>query len=1300
MSRFARTSFAVLLLCALLDPGTLAKASGLADPKSGSIVSPLVFFEGIKTHASDPDWGDHYGFSSAISGDTAVVGTPFNEGAASNSGCAYVLQRNHGGADLWGEVAILRPSDPENGDYFGEDVGISGDTVVVGARGNGDSGAAYVFERNHGGADNWGEVAKLTYSLATNSQLGDSVSISGDLVVAGAPYDSHAGSSSGSAVIFGRNWGGTDNWGAVVRLTMPGAEAGDFFGEDLAISGGTAVIGARNDDNPGLGGSGSVFVFSRNQGGADNWGFVKKVKASDAAEGDLFGMSVAIDGNTIVAGANKNSDAGLASGAAYVFERNHGGAENWGEVKKLTASDAAAVDEFGRLLSVSDNTVLISSYRDDDNGSESGSVYVFQRNFGGPDNWGEFQKLTASDGAADDYFGASVGVSGENLIVCASKTDEVDENTGSAYLFSTTNETTTRWYEVDTIVHSTLAGWEYYGGAAAATVDRLVIGATGAGPAGTAFMFERNQGGVDNWGETRSLISSDAVSADFFGCSISMTGDTVAIGAYGAGGTDRVGHAYIFERNHGGVDNWGEVKIIEAATPDVNDFFAWTVSLSGDFLVVGSQNDDDLGSDAGAAYIFERNQGGADNWGQIAKLTASDGAAEDYFGLGVSISGDTAVVGAPGDDDSGSSSGSIYVFYRNTGGADNWGQAVKLTATDGASNDNFGLTVLIKGDTIFAAAPDEGGTGSVYVMGRNQGGADNWGEETKITPSSSSPSMWFGRYIAASDSTLVIPAPNDDAIGTDSGSTYIYSRNYGGLNAWGEDTKLTASITDDQDKFGSAVGIAGEFLVIGASWSDLGGTRSGAASLFRHGPIVYDFGDALDPTYPTVLASNGARHALGGALFMGSSVDVDADGQPTSDASGDDTDAEGDDEDGVVFNSLLIPGMATEAEIEVSAPGFLNAWIDFNNDGDWADPDEQIFTDEPVVTGLNPESFAVPSNASSSTTTFARFRVDSTGGLSFDGEAPDGEVEDEMVIIEGFDYGDAPDPAYPTLVASDGARHVDGVGLFLGLSVDHEPDGQPTALADGDDTNGADDEDGIVFTTGLGAGLTASVDVTASGAGLLSAWIDFNADGDWADVGEQIFTDESLASGVNPLIFSIPLDATLGTTFARFRFDSVGGLSFTGIATDGEVEDYLVEIVQGPDLGIDMIASAEPAPSGRPFTYTITVTNNGPIDATAVAVTDTLPGELIFVSSTPGAPDCTFASDTLTCDLGTMAPTDTAQITIETVLDHPVWGAFNNTSSVTANETDPITANNTATVDTNIALFVDDFESGDLSAWD
>lgn len=302
----------------------------------------------------------------------------------------------------------------------------------------------------------------------------------------------------------------------------------------------------------------------------------------------------------------------------------------------------------------------------------------------------------------------------------------------------------------------------------------------------------------------------------------------------------------------------------------------------------------------------------------------------------------------------------------------------------------------------------------------------------------------------------------------------------------------------------------------------------------------------------------------------------------------------------------------------------------------------------------------------------------------------------------GWDLGDAPDPTYPTLLASNGARHPADSGLYLGAAIDSEADGQPNADATGDDTDpDGDDEDGVVFTSLLIPGELASVEVGASEAGVLSAWIDFNLDGDWDDAGEQIFADQALAAGTNPLGFTVPAGAeATPMTFARFRVSTAGGLSYDGEAGDGEVEDYQMEVVQGPDLQIEMVSSSNPTPSGDPLTYTVTVTNIGPLDATSVTLTDTLPGELFFVSSTPSSPDCTFSVDTVTCDLGTLSPSDTVQVVIETVLDHPVWGGISNTSSVSASEIDPILANNTATVDTIIAIFVDGFGSGDLSAWD
>jgi hypothetical protein len=163
-----------------------------------------------------------------------------------------------------------------------------------------------------------------------------------------------------------------------------------------------------------------------------------------------------------------------------------------------------------------------------------------------------------------------------------------------------------------------------------------------------------------------------------------------------------------------------------------------------------------------------------------------------------------------------------------------------------------------------------------------------------------------------------------------------------------------------------------------------------------------------------------------------------------------------------------------------------------------------------------------------------------------------------------LDFGDAPDPTYPTLLANDGARHIIVPNVHLGANIDQEVDGQPNASALGDDSNplAPDDEDGVVFTSLAVAGNPVTVKVTASVAGFLDAWVDFNVDGDWDDAGEQIFASEPLAAGVNNLTFNVPITTPAGITYSRFRFSTAGGLSYTGLASDGEVEDYRVFVLE------------------------------------------------------------------------------------------------------------------------------------------
>ncbi|MDJ0838304.1 MAG: GEVED domain-containing protein [Acidobacteriota bacterium] len=187
--------------------------------------------------------------------------------------------------------------------------------------------------------------------------------------------------------------------------------------------------------------------------------------------------------------------------------------------------------------------------------------------------------------------------------------------------------------------------------------------------------------------------------------------------------------------------------------------------------------------------------------------------------------------------------------------------------------------------------------------------------------------------------------------------------------------------------------------------------------------------------------------------------------------------------------------------------------------------------------------------------------------------------------IVALDYGDAPDSGgftYPTGAEADGARHVFAPGLFLGSGVDADDAGQADAQAAGDDNDGLDDEDGVVFLSAIQGCLETLLQVTASAGGFLDAWIDFNADGDWLDAGERVFTAQTVAAGVNNLSFQTPCETVEGSSFSRFRYSTAGNLDMTGQATDGEVEDHQVTLSAAPacvDTAIGSLDNVQPGAS-------------------------------------------------------------------------------------------------------------------------
>ncbi len=362
------------------------------------------------------------------------------------------------GASSWAqtptetEVDKLLANDGAAGDEFGFSASVSGDTAVIGARldnDNGsDSGSAYVFIRDDEGE--WSQQAKLLADDgAAGDEFGFSVALDGDTVVIGARLDNDSGSDAGSAYVFIRESdeeNGEESegeWSQQAKLLADDGAAGDQFGFSVDLDADTALIGARLDnDNGSDAGSAYVFIRDSDEESEGEWSQQAKLLADDGAAGDQFGFSVDLDGDTALIGAPLDNDNGSNSGSAYVFVQNSDeeNGDEWEEQTKLLTSDGVAGDVFGAWVSIDRDTAVIGAALDNDNGSDAGSAYVFARNSDeeNDDEWQEQTKLLASDGTAGDIFGAagSIVVEDSTAVITSRRDNDNGSNSGSAYVFS------------------------------------------------------------------------------------------------------------------------------------------------------------------------------------------------------------------------------------------------------------------------------------------------------------------------------------------------------------------------------------------------------------------------------------------------------------------------------------------------------------------------------------------------------------------------------------------------------------------------------------------------------------------------------------------------------------------------------------------------------------------------------------------------------------------------------------------------------------------------------------------------
>jgi len=416
----------------------------------------------------------------------------------------------------------------------------------------------------------------------------------------------------------------SQNWDLTQKIVAPIRDIGNAFGNSVAIEGDFAVVGSYNgtdENNMNLVvGAGAAYIFEKNSSG--NWVFIQKIVASDRTEPTSvngFGEYVAISGNTIVVGRITGSSGGPGS-SIYIFERDTNGV--WQETQIL--STEGRDNSFGVSVDISGDYIIVGANKDridNSQASREGTAFIFERDTNGV--WQEVERIYASDPNNQDQFGLSVAISGDYAVVGAYLDDE-DENgintvnaAGSAYIFE--RDATGSWTEVQKIVEpSNREASDFFGHQVAIDGTRIVIGTFGEDTdanntnpgvnTGAVFVFDRNPSGL--WTFSQKLTATVRSSSDDFGFSVSVSGDFICVGA---DGTDNAaGAAYIFSRDANN-DIWSEQQRLIAPVRLTNDQFGNWVSIQGGTVLIGAWFEDDDENEmnfidrAGSAYFFEFN---------------------------------------------------------------------------------------------------------------------------------------------------------------------------------------------------------------------------------------------------------------------------------------------------------------------------------------------------------------------------------------------------------------------------------------------------------------------------------------------------------------------------------------------------------------------------------------------------------------------------------------------------------------------------------------------------------------------
>lgn len=843
--------------------------------------------------ASDAAPFPGFGGSVAVSGDTVVVGAPYDSCESGGAcGAAYVFRFN---GDSWVEQQKLTASDGKEGDIFGGAVSVSGNTILIGAnKVNGFSGAAYVFQFD--GAT-WIEQQKLTASdMQGFARFGSSVTVVGAIALIGAYHQfiftgDNGEGFSGAAYVFrfnGVQWVEEQELTAFEAANFRGGR--DQFGWSVSLSEDKAMVGTHPHTCLSGYACGSVYVFRYD---GTSWVDDQKLSVSDAEAIGRFASSVSMDGDKAIIGAtDDHCVSGYSCGAAFVFRFD---GTSWVEQLKFTASDARQGDSFGQSVAIHKGNAIVGAIRNYcEEGTRCGSAYVFnlkssgnshvpevdagdnlnlvegdflnrqlasfenesENTYAATINWGDGH---VTNGIVDQEEGAIIGrhVYGDDgdykvtyrLSNCNNFDSENIESGSSVMTVTNSNpivsaganravlaDKTVMLQSIDFDIMINQEGQQVPFSVKArpnqATFADLGFDVS------AARSYETFTAEVD-WGDG-SGVQQAMVSEDYRGGRERLSTGTIAASHIYTTPGDYKMCVKISDDDGGSSTDCAMITVAPTPCPfrqkllpsdaEASDLFGISISVNGDIAVIGATGKDcSAGLHCGAAYVYRFD---GKSWIEQQELTITDATPFMSYGSSVSVHGDTIIVGARnGGCSEGDRCGSAYVFRFN---GISWVEQQKLTASDAGFFDEFGTAVSVNGNTVMVGARGNGcdigiPCGAVYVFRFN---GISWVELQKLTASRSTFVSSFGTSISLDGDTAVIGSPGDNCqAGINCGAAYVYRL---GRNSWYEQQRLTASDVKQDDTFGFSVSVSRDTILVGAKWQSCAkGDRCGAAYTYR-----------------------------------------------------------------------------------------------------------------------------------------------------------------------------------------------------------------------------------------------------------------------------------------------------------------------------------------------------------------------------------------------------------------------------------------------------------------------------------